>query len=175
MATIVRQLPFRPYDAELAIPGRDEKVKILHRQVVLWVSLSPPGIESLPARHACFPAVLDLGLNESFVIRHDQLENWAALDLNTLTLLDEVELFGRKVRALDADVWLHRNVPLSREQLLDLPPFHIEIDAGILISPLADRPRLPLLGMRAFESAGLQLLVDGLRQSVSIRAATRSA
>ncbi len=174
MANVIRQLPFRPYTSVLRIPRRGDEIDVRPWQIILWVSVSRPGLTELPPSYPCFPTVLDIGLNESFVITKEQLAEWVGLEAEDFDPLHELRLYGNRVRARDADLWIHRNLPFSREQLLDVPPFHVEIDAGILVSPLPNRPRLPLLGLRAIESARLQLLVDGARQLVSIRSSDRN-
>ncbi|HET6883199.1 MAG TPA: hypothetical protein VFI31_23720 [Pirellulales bacterium] len=168
MATIVRQLPFRSFESTLSLPS-GETVKILHRQIVLWVSLSSPGQTQLTSSLPRFPAILDIGLNESFAISREHFNRWSGLIEDELDPLEQVLMYDRRVVAREADLWIYRNVPFARDDLLEAEPFHVEIDAGILISPVANKPRLPLLGLRAFESAGLQLLLDGVRQLVSIR------
>ena len=78
------------------------------------------------------------------------------------------QLYEKLVTPRDANLWLYRNVAYSRDDLLDDPPLKIEIDAGILVSPEDARPRLPLLGLRAIESAKLRVTIDGDKQLVSI-------
>ncbi len=77
---------------------------------------------------------------------------------------------GQRLPPYAANVWLHRNVPRERDQLLDQPPHCLELPRGIAVYPAgSDFPRLPLLGLRALVSNRLLLSVAGDRTEVSLR------
>jgi hypothetical protein len=77
---------------------------------------------------------------------------------------------GRRIPLHAADVWLHRNRPGERDQLLDVPPFRLELPRGIAVSASEGRfPRLPLLGLRALLGNQLHLTVSGERDAAWLR------
>ncbi|HQU45103.1 MAG TPA: hypothetical protein PK867_19975 [Pirellulales bacterium] len=117
MATIVRQLPFRSFESTLSLPS-GETVKILHRQIVVWVSLSSPGQTHLTASLPRFPAILDIGLNESFAINHEQFTRWSGLFEEDLDPLEQVLMYDRHVVAREADLWIYRNGSVLRNDVL---------------------------------------------------------
>jgi len=170
MSVIVENLPFHPYETRVHLPGRSEEVVVLPRQIIVWLSLTKPDVLTATASLR-FPAVLDTGLNESFVISRGQLIDWASVREDDLPLADDrrIRVYEDAVFPRDANLWMYQNLPFTNAEVSDAPPLLIEIDAGILISGDLKKPRLPLIGMRAIESAGLYVTVDGSRQSVSIQ------
>ncbi len=169
MATIVENLPFRPYETTIKIPGSDAEETVLHRQIIVWLTLTTPDQFELPSVSLRFPAVLDPAFNESFIITQAQLRAWAEIEANELPAAEvpNVRVYDHIVTPRYANLWLHRNVPYERDELLD-DPHPLEIDAGVIISPEDQRPRLPLLGLRAIEASRLRVIIDGDNQLVSI-------
>lgn len=72
---------------------------------------------------------------------------------------------GRDVPQFEAEVHLHRNIPGKTE--LTGETFPLETPQGITV--LKDGPRIPLLGLRAIVANKLKLIVDGERQSVTLK------
>lgn len=79
---------------------------------------------------------------------------------------------GERVSQLAANVWLHANVPGRRDELVDHSPWEFELLPGIAVFPATPNrplyPRLPLLGLRAFQRGGLQLYIDCARRRVRV-------
>jgi hypothetical protein len=76
--TILRDLPFFPDPTLLSVPG-GPTISILNNQIIVWVSVTRPDVV-VPAPHTRrFPAVLDTGYNRGFMIRQQQLLEWAEL------------------------------------------------------------------------------------------------
>jgi hypothetical protein len=77
-----------------------------------------------------------------------------------------------------ANLWLHPNVPNTREAS-GKPPLRMELSTGIIVmrppgsAELDDRPRLPLLGFRALYQANLQLALNCRKCRLSIRTPRR--
>jgi hypothetical protein len=117
-----------------------------------------------------FPAILDTGFNESFLIHRSHLIDWAGVQEQNLPVADDrkVRVYEQAVVPRDASLWLYYNLAFTQSDVSTEPPVQIEVDAGILISAAANKPRLPLIGMRAIESAGLEVVIDGRRQTVCI-------
>jgi hypothetical protein len=170
MAVVIDHLPFRPYETYLSLPGRSERILVLPRQIILWLSVTTPEVENPGSEHR-FPAVLDTGLNESLVINRSHLEEWAGLQERDLPLADDarIRVYNRVVYPRDVGLWLYQNLPFTNSEVSGTPPLPMEVDAGILISPERNKPRLPVLGMRAIETSRLVVTIDGGRQSVAIR------
>jgi hypothetical protein len=100
---------------------------------------------------------------------------WAGLDPRLLTRLGEIRVGDDRLPLLEANVWLHANVPRKREVAADRAPFCLELDAGVAVysRTMATAPRLPLLGLRALRLAGLRLNIDCQRLTVTIRTSRR--
>ena len=64
MPTIIRDLPFFEKETSVTVRGRDYPV--LSYQIVLWVSVSHKGLDTLDASTPRFPAVLDTGFTHNF-------------------------------------------------------------------------------------------------------------
>jgi hypothetical protein len=74
--TILRELPFYPEPTSLRLPGGGT-IPVKHDQIIVWVSITRPQAPDLPADALRFPAVLDTGFNDNFLIREEQLTAWA--------------------------------------------------------------------------------------------------
>jgi hypothetical protein len=173
VTTILRQLPFYEDQSSLRIHG-GPAVTIRHHQIDLWVSLSRPGLPSLPPSARRFPAVLDPGFNDTFLIQERHFTDWAALALAEYQALGFLSVHGRRVPLLDADLWLHPNRPGYRDQMASKAPFRVELGTGIGVCPLPlDSPRLPLLGLLGLRRADLQLFLDCRRCRVELKTVRR--
>jgi hypothetical protein len=84
--------------------------------------------------------------------------------------LGSLEVNDRRVRLLDAAVWLFPNRPGTADIDPDIPPFRIDLDDGISVVPGRGFPRVPLLGLRPFRLNGLRMNIDGTTQLVSLTA-----
>jgi hypothetical protein len=159
--TILRRLPFFEQPTTLHIPG-GPAVAINHHQIIIWVSITPAGVRALPADARRFPAVLDTGFNDNFVIAEQQAVRWAGVVLEELPVLDVMRASGQRVPLRDADVWIHPNQPGERDHRAPRPPFRLELKTGIGVWP-AGTPgarRLPLLSLRGLRRADLQVWID---------------
>lgn len=172
MASLIRKLPFFEKRTTVQVGGQD--VLILPRQIIVWVSIDSRDIASIGPDAPRIPAVLDIGFNESFVIRQQQVLRWTGLPLHGLRAVDTMDVRGEPAPVFPASLWLHRNQPGQRDEFSDRPPFRLPLDEGIAVCPAGAKnaPRLPLLGMRALRRSRLQLHVDFDACHVSIRTTT---
>jgi hypothetical protein len=173
MPTILHKLPF--YNRFTTVDLNGQRLRIFPYQILIWVSLSPGGVRRLDPRAARFPAVLDTGFTDSFLIHKQQLRDFAGLQPTQLPAVNEhLRAPGRQIPLHNADVWIHRNQPGERDRFADTPPFLLALDQGIGICGGGELyPRLPLLGARALRQAQLQVSLDYRRCQVSMRTPRR--
>jgi hypothetical protein len=116
---------------------------------------------------------LDTAHTHNFSIQEEHLVRWAGLQPERLRVLGTARQGGRRVFLRAANVWIHRNRTGKRDQLLDSPPYRLELPRGIAVYPAGSGyPRLPLLGSRAIVNSDLQLLLDGWHQQLSLHTPT---
>jgi hypothetical protein len=175
VAIILRDLPFFEEPTSLSLPG-GTVVGIKHHQIVLWVSVTRPGVAVLPGNARRFPAVLDIGFNDNFLIPERQLLTWAGLDPAGMPVVDHLLADGRPIPLREATVWIHPNRPGLRDAFTGAPPFCLELDTGIGLWPtgVPGARRLPLLGLRGLRQGDLQLAIDCRRCRVGMRTPRRS-
>ena len=169
MPRIIRDLPF--YDRPTSVEVRGRTVSIQRDQIMVWVSLSEIGLSELHPNSPRFPAVLDSGCNHCFVIRQEHLVQWARIRPEYLPRLRPTRVYGRPVPQLAANIWLHPNRPGHRDEFTGQPPVLVEAEPGIAVVPETigeGKPRLPLLGLRAFRWNNLCLTVHGDHCCVNI-------
>lgn len=178
MRTIIRHLPFGEPRSQLEVHGRS--IPILPFQPVVWVSIVSVGAVPFDRRTPRLPAVLDLGFNGTFAIREEQLREWAGLDPRFFPRLRRTRLRGAPTDARLANLWLHPNVPHTRDAS-EGTPLRLELFKGMLVmgrpdraSEVDHRPHLPLLGVHALHRANLRLIVDCGPCRLSIRTTARS-
>lgn len=160
MARILRNLPFFEDQRTVRIP-EGPVVTLKHHQIMVWVSLTPSELATPPTPLPRFPAILDTGFNDTFLMQEAHLRSWAGLAPDDVTVLDFITVSGRELPLLDADVWIHPNSPGHRDQISRGVPFRLELSTGIGLTPFSmSTPRLPLLGMLALRRAKLHLHVD---------------
>jgi len=169
MPAILRKMPF--YDVFTTVEVQGRAYRIFPRQIIVWVSIGPKGVRELHPRVQRFPAVLDPGFTDNFLIHEQQLRQFAGLEPDHLKRLSELlRAHGRQIPVHAANVWIHRNRPGERDGSADRAPLLVELHRGIGLTSEADLyPRLPLLGARALRSAGLQVLLDYKRCWVHVR------
>jgi hypothetical protein len=169
MPKILDRLPIPTKDDIASVQG--EMVRIKAHEIIVWVSLSMPNVVELAPNVHRFPAILDIAHTHNFSIQEQHLIRWAGLRPEMLHVLGGIRQAGRRLPLHEADVWLHRNRPGQRDELLDRPPHRLILSRGIAVHPSESGfPRLPLLGLRAIVSNRLHLAVDGECQSVNLRA-----
>jgi hypothetical protein len=161
--TIIRHLPFGESRSQVVVRGRS--IPILPFQAVVWVGVVSVGRIPYDPRAPRIPAVLDLGFNGTFAIREEQLREWTGLDSRLFPKLRRTRLRGASTDVRLANLWLHPNVPCTRD-LSEGLPLRLELSKGILVmsppetaSETDQRPRLPLLGIQALHRAQLRLIV----------------
>lgn len=161
----------RPDGTTVPDPATGRPLRVLHDQIIFWVSLTPRGLPS-PAGFPVIPAVFDTGFNDSFLIREEQAEGWltpaavARLPRNRNALL----LDGQQVRGRDSDLWLYPNVPGSRDPDPAGTPVRLLLPLGAwLIPPTVKVSKdKPLLGLPAIAHNGLTVRIDGLARRVGV-------
>ena len=159
VANVIDRLPFSSRESNVAVPGGT--VRILPFQIVVTVSVTPLGRSTLEATVPRFPAVLDTGFNRAFLLQEQHLLDWAGLQPEGLSWLEEITAYGRTIPVFAGGVWLHRNKPRTRDPAPRRRPFRIQLSPGIAVCPREmGQPRLPLFGLRALFVANLELLVS---------------
>ncbi len=93
MPTILRQLPFFDRPTPLTVPG-GSVLEARHHQVIVWVSVTRPETPELPPHARRFPAVLDTGFNDNFLIREQQLIDWAGLSPQGMPVVGHLRVEG---------------------------------------------------------------------------------
>jgi hypothetical protein len=173
MPAILRKLPFFDRFTRVAVQGQE--YGILPGQIIVWVSLGPKGLHDLDTRAPRFPAVLDSGFTDGFLIHQDHLRRFAGLQLLHLRKLNSfLHPPGRRIPIHAANLWLHPNEPGKRDAIANAKSFFMEIPRGIGICSDADGyPRLPLLGARALLRSELQVFIDYKKCRVSVRTPRR--
>ena len=172
MPTIPRRLPFYADATTLRIPS-GPAIKIMHDQIVVWLSVAPTAQPQLPASARRFPALIDLGFNGSFLLREDHVSQWAGVEFDEekFPFLGTYQAYGHDIASFVGDVWLHANVPGFRDQVADTRPFCLEMIKGISVCPASmSQIRLPLIGLQALRKNRLRLLVNGEKRYMSLRA-----
>lgn|SRR5262249_18701725 len=173
LPTILRDLPFYEDQRTLSIPD-GPAITIRHHQIILWVSITPPGLVELPSSARRLPAVLDTGFNDTFLMQEQHFRAWAGQSPHAFDVLESLSVHTHRVPLLDADVWLHCNRAGHRDEFASRLPFRLELSTGIAVSPaVVGAPRLPLLGLLALRRANLHLYLDCERCRVSLRTPRR--
>lgn len=175
MPTIIHDLPLD--QAPMSVEVRGQRVAVNPLQALVWVSVTPISSASFDPRTPCVPAILDLGFNGSFAIREEHLGPWAGFDARSFRKLRSTVLRGAPADERNADLWIHPNAPGATEAS-GRPPFSVRLDRSFFVlrppgEECDNRPRLPLIGVRAIVAAGLRLVLDGNRRRLSIRTAPR--
>jgi hypothetical protein len=167
---VVHDLPFHSSASSVTL-AEGESVTVANHQIILWVSVSPVGLDEHPPEARPFPAVLDTGFNHGFLLQERHFQAWSGYDLrsNQFPVHGDLRVYRAQAKLYEADLWIHRNVRGRRDQLSAARPFRLELDLGIAISPSPDQPRLPLIGLMAIEMNRLKALVDGAKQHVTLR------
>lgn len=170
---VLRALPYYPRETMIHLHG--ERIIVRAFQIVVWVSIAHVGDDESPRTNP-FPAILDTGHNDNFVISPRHLREWAGMAWQDLPIEPGVErrYQGVAVPYRRANLWLHPNQYGWRD-LIDpgLQPALLELDAGIAVFGDGERvgveetrsliaPRLPLLGLRALtlSQARLRIAAD---------------
>jgi hypothetical protein len=168
MPAILRRLPFFDKPTALEVGGRSHPV--LPLQIILWVSLGHKGLRDLHPQTLRFPAILDPGFTDAFLIHQQHLRHFAGFQLDHFRQTGEsLRTHEQAIPLFLANVWLHRNAPGQRDQLRGGLPFLLELHRGIGITSSATLyPRLPLVGARAFRAARLQVSIDYSRCRLSV-------
>jgi hypothetical protein len=137
MPTILRKLPF--YDRFSTVHVHGQPLRIFPYQILVWVGLGPGGARRLDPRAPRFPAVLDTGFTDSFLIHQQQLRDFAGLQAEHLPRLNEdLRAHGRQIPLHDANLWIHPNTPGERDRFAGSAPFLLELHRGIGICRDAD-------------------------------------
>jgi hypothetical protein len=149
MAVILRKLPFFDRFTTIEVHGRPYRV--FPYQIVLWVSLGPVGRRELEPRTPRFPAILDTGFTDNFLIHRQQLGEFAGLEAESFRRYGEdLRAHGRQIPIHTANLWLHPNQKGERDVIANTTPLLLELHRGIGVCGDPDHyPRLPLLGVRA--------------------------
>jgi hypothetical protein len=136
-------------------------------QAVVWVRLVTWVGPSLPDA-VPFPAVVDTGNNNSFLIPGPFFRAWARVDYRDLRPGRSVRVNGLPLKfyGLNLDLLrFHNGEPTTRVAA------HLQTDQGVMIIPDAlvpSFPRLPVLGVRCLTVNRVTFTLDGGRQTFSL-------
>lgn len=167
MPYLLDRTPFPDHATEVVVRG--ERVRVRANQIIAWVSLTLPRIDSPNPAAIPFPVIVDTGYTHSFAIHERHLIEWAGLRADVLTSSDTIRERGQRIPLREANVWLHSNVRGVRDEIADRPPHRIRAAKGIAVYPGSDFPRLPLLGLRALAENRLILNANGRRREATLR------
>src|SRR5689334_19051520 len=96
MPTVIHKLPF--YDDFTTVTVQGSSYRIFPRQIIVSVSLGPQGMRELDRRVPRFPAVLDTGFTDTFLIHEQQLQRFAGLRTEHLPRrMDAFHAHGRRI------------------------------------------------------------------------------
>jgi hypothetical protein len=172
VARILRGLPFFEEGTRVSVAG--QWVPILHHQIIVWVSVARAEVDPLPPSSPRFPAVLDTGFTDNFLISEAQLLSWGGVDAAGLPPTAHLTVGKEKIPVREANVWIHPNRPGFRDEFAPGRPFCLELDTGVAVWPatVPGARRLPLLGLRGLRQGELSLHVDCRRCRVSLSTAS---
>jgi hypothetical protein len=174
VARILQEFPYFGEPTSVKVRGRSYPVK--RDQIVLWVSVTEQGADRLDPRAPRIPAILDTGCNHNFVIHQKHLSDWVGIHPDYLPKLANTRVGGELMSQFAANVWIHSNVAGKRDELTH-SPFQLELMPGIAVHPAKQgdvvHPRLPLLGLRAFQKTGLRIAIDCGHRHVNIHTRRR--
>jgi hypothetical protein len=153
------------YHGSASIPTRRDAI-------ILWVSVTAIDQLTLPPDSPRFPAVLDTGFNDSFLMQSAQLTAWGPSEITTAIYRNGSALAvgGETIDLWDVAVWLHPNLPGSRSPGDSGGAYPLELPNWIALTPTSSRvsPVLPLLGMLAIRFCNLRVEIDGEREAVNL-------
>jgi hypothetical protein len=160
----------RPDGTLVTDPTSNRPLRVYHDQIVVWASLAPAA--SLPAGLPLFPALIDTGYNDGFLMQQRQAEAWmtpavfAQFSRNGLYL----PLGRTGLPCWDADLWVYPNVPGTRDPDPAGAPIRLNLPLGVTLIPpgSAYTKEKPLIGLRAIRFNGLTLRLDGRHRRVWI-------
>lgn len=161
----------RPDGSVVIDPATGGPVRVYHDQLVLWVTLAPVGLAS-PSGCPPFPAVLDTGFNDSFLMQERQADGWLGP-----AVVARLPFTGRRrqvgqdqVEGRAADLWLYPNVPGTRDRDPRGAPVRIVLPGGALLTPAKSglTKDKPLLGLQAIARNGLTVHLDGLARTFGV-------
>lgn len=170
MAVLLHDVPF--FDSHTTATLVDgTSIVVARRQIIVWVSISPLGCDECPPEARRFPAVLDTGFNHGLLLQQTHFQLWTGYGLTRsgFRAVGRLDVYGSQATLYEADLWLHPNLRGRRDELARRPASRLSLELGVAVSPVADKPRLPLLGMLAIRRNGLKLLIDGVRQRITMR------
>ena len=186
IGNILNRLPYLAAKQRLALPG-GEFVDFLGYQIVVWVCVTHINDEFDPAVHPRFPAVLDTGTNRGFYLKESHLREWAGIDDPLTPAPSAGGLLMWHPHEEPVPPWrMHRHrVLLFANQpgttLVDETalPFDLQVEPVFLPSrpfhKLKNKrnappgPRVPVLGLPAFERRRLYLHIDCGARTVTLR------
>jgi hypothetical protein len=176
MPLIIDRLPY--FTGPTFANVGSETVQVKSYQIIIWVSVTAADLLEWDPATPRFPAILDPGNNHNFSIQEAHLQRWAQLTPADLTPLALIMERRRSVRCYAANVWLHSNVPETRDVQAGAEPARLVLPDGIPVFPPpgADElpfPRLPLLGLRALTDNKLDTHIQGSKRLVSVGTAGR--
>ena len=178
MPRILRDPPFgpNPHATPLPVPG-GRTIPYRQDRIIVWVSVAGIDTASLPPDSPRFPAVLDTGFNNVFLISALQLIRWGPPGIHAAVFRNGSALsyVGTRLELFDASVWVHPNVPGRIEPDPGEQPFQLSLPNGIAVAPPgtpAER-ELPLIGLMAIRFSDLRIEIDGARERVAIIAPDR--
>lgn len=168
MTAILRQLPFGEKPDEVSVGL--ERLRVRPYQIIVWVSVTTRRVLDLPPHAPRLPVILDTGHGGDFSIQERQLTEWAQIPRGQLPHRGRARINEQEVSLHPAVIWLHPNVPGSRDRIADRPAFRIDLEEGIAVhSDEPNYPRVPLLGLRALARERLHLTIDTNRHSIDLR------
>jgi len=168
MPAILRRLPVPSKPVYLTVQGATVRIK--PHQIPVWVSLTPRELPEWDPKAPKFLALLDTAHNHYFALQQRHLQEWGGIWAQGSRPLGHIAVNRRRIPLLEADLWIHPNVP---GQLVPSgqAPFRLFLKDGLAVYPDdgSNHPRLLLVGLRAILDNQLHLAVSGWRRAVTLR------
>jgi len=121
--------------------------------------------------------VFDTAFNDCLLMQKSHFFDWAGaarLQLPNPTGSLDLPYYDKRGKPIQAplypvDVWVHRNVPRSADELLPEEPFRLELPSGVTVVPDSiGKPRLPILGLLAITKSPVEAIVHGEQEYFSL-------
>ena len=133
------------FDRFTSVQVQGHSYRVLPLQIIVWVSISPEGVDVISDRALRFPAIFDPAFTDEFLIHPLQLRRFAGMLPEHLRRLSaSLRTHDRVIPLHAAKLWLHRNQPGERDRFASVSPFSLELERGIGLPPGDEvYPRLP--------------------------------
>lgn len=132
--------------------GEEQTFRPRKWQALVWVTITVGDprrrhLHDLASEHGAptvvFPALVDTGCNESFLIHQWHLERWVRLPVQSfLAATKPPRLFGHRCPIIRADIWLHRNLGAAADH--SQRAAKLQVSDGVTVSAIRTSQTFPM-------------------------------